>query len=102
MVLVLLGFKFSKLQDDKVLGGGDSPLQGDLGDAKITEDPGKEDMFMDCPDELVPISDGKEAVPSVEVEKENSEEALESYAADDQGSVAGEYQVRCFFFSFSF
>lgn len=87
-------------------------------EGKITEDTGKEDMFVDCPDELVANADGKEAqaVAAAPEMGEISEEKLHSrdqnespggYAADEverlramldktvaeKESVAREYEV---------
>ncbi|PON42343.1 TGN-related, localized SYP41 interacting protein [Parasponia andersonii] len=42
--------------------------EGDEDDPKVIEDSGKEDMFVDCPDELVTGGDGKEAVAVFELE----------------------------------
>lgn len=64
----------------------------DEDEAKFAEDAGKEDMFVDCPDELVGNADGKEAVVSTEME-ENSEEKLsleEANGGQDGFAAAGD------------
>ncbi|EXB82445.1 hypothetical protein L484_027619 [Morus notabilis] len=64
----------------------------DEDEAKIAEDAGKEDLFVDCPDELVGNADGKEAVVSTEME-ENSEEKLsleETYGGQDGFAATGD------------
>lgn len=40
-------------QDDGVLVMGVDTVQDDQNDVKVIEDGGKEDMFVDCPDELI-------------------------------------------------
>ncbi|XP_015894523.3 trans-Golgi network-localized SYP41-interacting protein 1 isoform X2 [Ziziphus jujuba] len=53
--------------------GGEVPSGRDPDEGKVTEDAAKEDMFVDCPDELVGNAEGK---GPVEME-ENSEEKLD-------------------------
>ncbi|PON91427.1 TGN-related, localized SYP41 interacting protein [Trema orientale] len=66
-------------------------VEVDEDDPKAIEDSGKEDMFVDCPDELVTSGDGKEAVAVAELE-DNLEQKLhlseangakDEFAADD-------------------
>lgn len=86
-------------------------------EGKVAEDAGKEDMFVDCPDELLASADGKEAAAAAAAAEmgENSDklhsqdpnESPGAYAADvverlramldktvsEKESVAREYQV---------
>ena len=55
-------------------GAEDSP-QDDSDDIVIVEDVGKEDMFVDCPDELVGNADIREAVAASETQGSLTEEA---------------------------
>lgn len=52
-----------------------SPRVDNDDESKVVEDAGKEDMFVDCPDELVGNADGKETVVLAEM-GEDSEEKL--------------------------
>lgn len=55
--------------------------EGDEDGTEVIEDAGKEDMFVDCPDELVTGGDGKEAVAVAELE-DSSEEKLHLHEAN--------------------
>lgn len=116
-------FKSSATVVDRngVLEGIEGGLQGEEDDTKVMEDAGKEDMFVDCPDELGTTGDGKEAVAVAEV-KDNLEEqdfhlreangAQEDFALDElerfravldrtvceKESVSREYKVRWIMF----
>ena len=67
-------------------------MVGDEDDSRATEDAGKEDMFVDCPDELVGNAESKEAVSAVGIEEDMGEkhnlreenEAPDGFAAVDE------------------
>lgn len=78
-------------QDDGVLVMGVDTLQDDQNEEKVIEDGGKDDMFVDCPDELVSF-DGRIAVADNIEATASSEpqQGFEGYSAglyiSDKGS----------------
>lgn len=69
-------------QDDGVLVMGVDTLQDDQNEGKVVEDGGKDDMFVDCPDELVSY-DGRIGVADITEATESSEpqQGFEGYRA---------------------
>ena len=59
-------------QNNGVLLTVDDSAENDPNDVRATEDGGKEDMFVDCPDELI-VSDNREAMPIPEIQQRSEE-----------------------------
>ncbi|XP_057485762.1 trans-Golgi network-localized SYP41-interacting protein 1-like [Actinidia eriantha] len=59
-------------QSNGVLLTVDDSAENDPNDVRATEDGGKEDMFVDCPDELI-VSDNREAMPIPEIQQRSEE-----------------------------
>lgn len=79
-------------QDDGVLVMGVDTIQDEQNEGKVVEDGGKDDMFVDCPDELVSFDGRIGVVDNIEgTESSESQQGFEGYSASfdisDKGRV---------------
>lgn len=69
-------------QDDGVLVMGVDTIQDEQNEGKVVEDGGKDDMFVDCPDELVSYDGRIGVVDNIEAtESSESQLGFEGYSA---------------------
>lgn len=69
-------------QDDGVLVMGVDTIQDEQNEGKVVEDGGKDDMFVDCPDELVSFDGRIGVVDNIEAtESSESQQGFEGYSA---------------------